>query len=55
MEFLTTGDRVAIGILIGVIGTLMVAFILDYVHLKIAERSSALEEDYWATTIREEW
>jgi hypothetical protein len=57
MEFigaLTDGDRVAIGILIGIIGTLGVAFIRDWVDIIVAERSSAREYDHWKTTIREE-
>lgn len=56
MEFigaLTEGDRLAIGILIGIIGTLGVAFIRDWVDIIVAERSSAREYDHWKTTIRE--
>lgn len=56
MEFigaLTDGDRLAIGILIGIIGTLGVAFIRDWVDIIVAERSSAREYDHWKTTIRE--
>lgn len=56
MEFigaLTEGDRLAIGILIGIIGTLGVAFIRDWVDIIVAERRSAREYDHWKTTIRE--
>lgn len=56
MEFftaLTDGDRLAIGIILGIIGTLGVAFIRDWAELIIAERSSAREYDHWKTTIRE--
>ena len=54
MEFLTNGDRVAIGILLGVLGTLFVAFVYDWVSIIVAERSSAREYEHWSTTIREE-
>ena len=57
MEFigaLTDGDRLAIGILIGIIGTLTVAYIRDWIDIIIAERSSARDYEHWKTTIREE-
>lgn len=57
MEFigaLTDGDRVAIGILIGILGTLTVAYIRDWIDIIIAERSSARDYEHWKTTIREE-
>jgi len=48
------GDFLAIGILFSVMGILLVALVWDYVDIKIADRRSALEEQHWATTIREE-
>lgn len=56
MDFLTAltdGDRLAIGIIVGIIGTLTVAYIRDWVDIIVAERSSAREYDHWKTTIRE--
>jgi hypothetical protein len=48
------GDYLAVGILLGILGVLMVAFIWDVVAIKIADYKSALDEEHWATTIREE-
>jgi hypothetical protein len=48
------GDYLAVGILLGVIGTLMIAMVWDILAIKIADRRSAIEESHWATTIREE-
>lgn len=48
------GDFLAIGILFSVIGILLVAFVWDYVDIKIADRRSAELDQHWATTIREE-
>ena len=53
-EALLPSDLIAIGILFGVIGTLLVAFLWDCASLLIAERSSAREWNHWKTTIREE-
>ncbi len=49
------GDYLAVGILLGVISTLMIAMVWDIVAIKIADRRSAIEEEHWATTIKEEW
>jgi hypothetical protein len=48
------GDYLAVGILLGILGVLMVALIWDVVAIKIADYKSALDEEHWATTIREE-
>jgi hypothetical protein len=48
------GDYLAVGILLGVIGVLMIAMVWDIVAIKIADYKSALDEEHWATTIREE-
>lgn len=48
------GDYLAVGILLGVIGTLMLAMAWDIIAIKIADHRSALEEQHWATTIKEE-
>lgn len=48
------GDYLAVGILIGVLGILLVALVWDMVAIKIADYKSALDEEHWATTIREE-
>ena len=48
------GDYLAVGILLGVISTLMIAMAWDIVAIKIADRRSAIDENHWATTIREE-
>jgi hypothetical protein len=48
------GDYLAVGILLGILGVLMVALIWDVVAIKIADYKSALDEQHWATTIREE-
>lgn len=48
------GDYLAVGILLGVIGILMVALVWDMCEIKIADRRSAQLEEHWATTIREE-
>jgi hypothetical protein len=47
------GDYLAVGILLGVIGTLMIAMVWDILAIKIADRRSAIDEKHWATTIRE--
>ena len=47
------GDYLAVGILLGVIGTLMIATVWDILAIKIADRRSAIDEKHWATTIRE--
>jgi hypothetical protein len=47
------GDYLAVGILLGVIGTLMIAMMWDILAIKIADRRSAIDEKHWATTIRE--
>jgi len=48
------GDYLAVGILLGILGVLMVALIWDVIAIKIADYKSALDEEHWATTIREE-
>jgi hypothetical protein len=48
------GDYLAVGILLGVIGVLMIAMVWDIVAIKIADYKSALDEEHWATIIREE-
>jgi hypothetical protein len=48
------GDYLAVGILLGILGVLMVALIWDVVAIKIADYKSALDEEHWATIIREE-
>lgn len=48
------GDYLAVGILIGILGMLLVALVWDMVAIKIADYKSALEEEHWATTIKEE-
>jgi hypothetical protein len=53
-EALLPSDLIAIGILFGVVGTLLVAYVWDLADILIAERSSAREYDHWKTTIREE-
>jgi hypothetical protein len=53
MDALYWGDYLAVGILLGVISTLMIAMVWDIVAIKIADRRSAIDEKHWATTIRE--
>lgn len=53
-EALLPSDLIAIGLLFGVIGTLLVAFLWDCASILIAERSSAREYEHWKTVIREE-
>jgi hypothetical protein len=53
-EALLPSDLIAIGILFGVVGTLLVAYAWDLASILIAERSSAREYEHWKTTIREE-
>ena len=48
------GDYLAVGILLGIIGTLMIAMVWDVVAIKIADRRSADIENHWATIIKEE-
>jgi hypothetical protein len=48
------GDYLAVGILLGIIGTLMAAMVWDVVAIKIADRRSADIENHWATIIKEE-
>lgn len=54
MEALYWGDYLAIAILVGVLSILLGALVWDMYEIKIADRRSALEEQHWATTIREE-
>ena len=53
-EALLPSDLIAIGILFGIVGTLLVAYLWDLTSIMIAERSSAREWQHWKTTIREE-
>jgi hypothetical protein len=53
-EALLPSDLIAIGLLFGVILTLLVAYLWDVASIIIAERSSAREWEHWTTTIREE-
>jgi len=53
MDALYWGDYLAVGILIGITGTLSLALLWDVLAIKIADRRSAIEEEHWATTIRE--
>ncbi len=53
-DYLLPSDLIAIGILFGVVGTLLVAYLWDLAHILIAERSSAREWEHWKTTIRED-
>jgi hypothetical protein len=53
-EALLPSDLIAIGILFGVVGTLLVAYLWDIASIIVAERSSAREWQHWKTTIREE-
>jgi hypothetical protein len=54
MEALYWGDYLAVGILIGILGVLLAAMVWDVIAIKIADHRSAIEEQHWATTIREE-
>ena len=53
-DYLLPTDYIAIGCLLTVLGTLSLALVWDVVASKIADHRSALEEQHWATTIREE-
>ena len=53
-DYLLPTDWIAIGCLFTVTGMLSIALIWDVVASKIADRRSALMEQHWATTIREE-
>ena len=53
-DFLLPTDYIAIGCLLTVIGSLTIALIWDVVASKIADQRSAVIEQHWATTIREE-
>ena len=54
MDALYWGDYLAVGILIGITGTLSLALLWDVLAIKIADRRSAIDGKHWATTIREE-
>jgi hypothetical protein len=53
-EFLLPTDYIAIGCLLTVLGLLTAALVWDVIASKIADHRSALLEQHWATTIREE-
>lgn len=53
-DYLLPTDYIAIGCLLTVLGLLMAALVWDVIASKIADRRSALLEEHWATTIREE-
>ena len=53
-DFLLPTDYIAIGCLLTVLGVLSIALVWDVVAIKIADRRSALDDQHWATTIREE-
>jgi hypothetical protein len=52
--FLLPTDYIAIGCLLTVLGVLSIALVWDVVAIKIADHRSALDDQHWATTIREE-
>jgi hypothetical protein len=53
-DYLLPTDYIAIGCLLTVLGMLTAALVWDVIASKIADRRSALLEQHWATTIREE-
>lgn len=53
-DYLLPTDYIAIGCLLTVLGLLMAALVWDVIASKIADHRSALLEEHWATTIREE-
>jgi hypothetical protein len=53
-DYLLPTDWIAIGCLLTVVGLTCIAAAWDVIASKIADRRSALLEQHWATTIREE-
>lgn len=53
-DYLLPTDWIAIGCLLTVVGMLSLALLWDVVASKIADQRSAVMEQHWATTIREE-